>query len=927
MPVTSPALEFDVSGMSCGACAARIERALQGQAGVRTATVNLANSRATVQVDGAAPASAARLVATVEHLGYGLVARPAGERVDERADERTAPGGRRAARDPRWGPRLAVAMPLAAVIVVLTLLWPHAGWARWTVAGLCVPVQFWAGWPFLAGAAVRARARTVNMDTLVAIGTLTAFVFSTAELLFGPAVQAHAHAADPAGTPSAFGAHLHYDMAAVIIAFLLVGRWLEGRATRRASGAVRALVELAPAEARMVEPDSPGGERLVPASSLQVGDLVRVRPGERIPVDGRVIDGSSWVDESMLTGESMPLDKGPGDRVTGATLNGDGALTVEATAVGSATALAGIIRLVEEAQASKAPVQRLADRAAGIFVPVVLTLSAATFLGWWAVAHEPFVGLLAAVSVLIVACPCALGLATPLAIMVGTGRGASLGVLIKGGEVLERSRSIDTVVLDKTGTLTTGAMALREVVTTDGAAADQVLHFAAAAESRSEHPVGQAVVAAAQDRFGEVWPASVARFEAVRGAGVRAVVDGHQVAVGRPFLLERAGVAVPAALLRRATALEDAGCTTALVACDGVAIGALAVADTVKPEAAGTVAELSAMGLQVVMVTGDNPRTARAIGEEVGIGQVLAAVSPHGKAAEITRLQGDGSVVAMVGDGINDAPALVQADLGMAVGRGADVAIESADVILLSSDLDGVSTAVRLAQRTYETILQNLGWAFGYNAAALPLAAVGVLSPVLAAAAMGLSSVSVAANSLRLRRFGRRRQPGHPPTSAFGPAGGPAPEVAARRPGGSPRVARRRMGGGVRRRSLVAAWVAPLLLLGGLIGGARLVTAPGPRVDRTLFLDLGPQASRPPVVTVVHGERVRFLLHNEGAAPSEATLDMPGSAGRRAVVVRPHATVSVTMRAHRPGVPGMLLVGCPPGGPACTSTAIAVEVI
>jgi heavy metal translocating P-type ATPase len=908
VPVTSSALEFDVSGMTCGSCAARIERALRRQPGVSEANVNLATERASVSLDLASPADAGQLVATVEHLGYGLRQRrgrpPARTRADDDrgGDDRRHGGESVGGRDARWALRLAVAVPLTAVILILSLVWPHAGWARWTVAGLAVPVQFWAGWPFLVGAAIRARAWTASMDTLVAVGTLTAFVFSTAELLLGPGVQAHDHGPDPIGTPSAFGTHLHYDMAAVIITFLLLGRWLEARATRRASGAVRALLELAPQEAFVVDAAAPAGGRVVPASTVQVGAVVRVRPGEKIPVDGRVVDGTSAVDESMLTGESVPVDKGPGDQVTRATLNGRGVLTVEANAVGSATVLAGIIRLVEAAQGSKAPVQRLADRVAGIFVPVVLVLAAATFTGWWAVAHEPFVGLLAAVSVLIVACPCALGLATPLAIMVGTGRGASLGVLIKGGEVLERSRAIDTVVIDKTGTLTTGRMALCDVVTTGDLPVDELLLLAAGAEAGSEHPLGQAIVEAARCQLGERRLPVADGFEAVPGHGVRATVDGHAVTIGRSLLLEQQGIGIPAELAERAALEEQAGRTTVLVARDGRPVGALAVADTVKPGASSAVADLSGMGLGVTMVTGDNPRTAQAIAGELGIDRVLAAVVPGAKAAEIRRLQDRGSVVAMVGDGINDAPALVQADLGMAIGCGADVAIESSDVVLLSADLAGVATAIRLAQRTYGTILQNLGWAFGYNAAALPLAAVGLLNPVLAAAAMGLSSVSVAANSLRLRRFGR----GSSSRS-------------------SPDRERRRQVNGVRPGSLPAAWVAPLVLLALLIGGVRVLTAPGPRVDRTVYLEVSGAGYRPAEVTVANGERVRFVVHNAGSETSDAAIAPTAdrSATPERLVVRAGATASVT---HRVRGPGPLSIGCPAGARACPARPAVVIV-
>jgi len=781
-------------------------------------------------------------------------------------------------------------------VVVLSLLRPHAGWARWTVAGLSVPIQWWAGWPFLAGAIARGRARTANMDTLVAVGTLTAFAFSTAELLFGPSVQAHGHTADPAGTPSAFGSHLHYDMAALIIVFLLLGRWLEAGAAGRASGAVRALVELGADDAHLVDPDVPGGERQIAASDLQVGDVVVVRPGEKVPTDGTVIAGLSSVDESLLTGESLPVDKAAGDPVTGATLNGHGVLTVRAGAVGSATVLSEIIRLVEQAQGSKAPVQRLADRVAGIFVPVVFALAAATLAGWAAIAHRPFVGVLAAVSVLIVACPCALGLATPMAIMVGTGRGAAMGVLIKGGEVLERSRAIDTIVLDKTGTLTNGVMTLSAVVPAGGTTAEELLLRAGAAEAGSEHPVGQAIAEAARQLPGGATLAPAQGFEAVAGHGVRATIEGLDVIVGRLVLLVDRGIAVAPELAAQVADLQAAGRTVVLAAWDGEARGALALADGIKPGAADAVADLASMGFRLIMLTGDNWPTAKAVAAEVGIDEFVAEVAPQAKAAEIKRLQDEGLVVAMVGDGINDGPALVQADLGLAIGSGAQVAIESADIVLLQGDLAGVATATRLARRTYGTILQNLGWAFGYNAIAVPLAAIGLLNPALAGAAMGLSSVSVVANSLRLRRFGTDVRP----SSGWWPV---------------------RADGRVRRGSLVAAWVAPLVLLAGLIGAVKLVDAPGPRLDRTVYVDIAAADSQPPPLAVGAGERVRFIFRNHGPLVEEAEVGTgppapSGATSLAAVVVRPGATGSFTVRLPNSG---WLVLGCPAGRSACPS--------
>ncbi|HEY3238298.1 MAG TPA: copper-translocating P-type ATPase, partial [Acidimicrobiia bacterium] len=531
------------------------------------------------------------------------------------------------------------------------------------------------------------------------------------------------------------------------------------RAKGRASRAIKALLELGAKEARLVGDD--GTEQMVPVEQVRVGDRLRIRPGEKIPVDGEVEAGASAVDESMLTGESVPVDKQPGDRVAGATINAEGALTVRATAVGADTALAQIVRLVQEAQGSKAPVQRLADRISGVFVPVVALIALATFAGWWIIEGDPNGGLVAAVAVLIIACPCSLGLATPTAILVGTGRAAAMGILIKGGEVLERSKRIDTVVFDKTGTLTKGRMDLTDVVPVGGMDSDALLAKAAAVEDVSEHPVGRAVVDGARAR-GLVLPEATA-FRAIPGQGVQATVEGVVVAVGRRKLMAELNLAIPPALEDQAQCLEAEGKTAIFCGWDGQARGVLAVADTLKDDAVAAVADLASMGIEVVMITGDNRATGEAIAAQVGIGQVLAEVLPQDKVAEVRRLQDEGRVVAMVGDGVNDAPALVAADLGIAIGTGTDVAIESSDITLLSADLDGVATAIRLARRTFRTILQNLAWAFGYNIAAIPLAVAGLLNPIIAGAAMAFSSVSVVANSLRLAGFGKER-PGTPAT-------------------------------------------------------------------------------------------------------------------------------------------------------------------
>jgi cation-transporting ATPase V len=536
----------------------------------------------------------------------------------------------------------------------------------------------------------------------------------------------------------------------VIITFVVLGRFFEARAKGRAGQAIRALLELGAKEARVVRD---GRELMVPVEQVVAGDLLKVRPGEKVPTDGEVVAGASAVDESMLTGESVPVEKAVGDPVAGATVNTSGVLTVRATRVGSETALAQIVRLVEEAQASKGHIQRLADRVAGVFVPAVMAVALATFAGWALLAGDPQAGLVAAVAVLIISCPCALGLATPIAIMVGTGRGAELGVLIKGVEVLEQTRRITSVVFDKTGTLTRGEMALTDAEPVAGLEEAELLRRAGAVEADSEHPIGQAIAAAARQRVGSL--PEVTGFQALAGRGARAEVDRATVWVGRAKLMADAGLLMPGAIEEDLERLQEAGKTAVFAGWDGEVRGVLAVADTLKDDAAELVARLHGMGLEVAMLTGDNARTAQAIAGRVGIDRVLAEVLPDDKAGEIARLQREGHVVAMVGDGVNDAPALVQADLGIAIGTGTDVAIEASDLTLIRGNLAGVATAIELSRRTYRTIVQNLGWAFGYNVAAIPLAALGLLSPVVAGAAMALSSVSVVGNSLRLRRFGR----------------------------------------------------------------------------------------------------------------------------------------------------------------------------
>ena len=732
--------DLPVEGMTCGSCAARVQRILTRQDGVTRADVNYATGKARVELD--VDADLDHLAAAVERIGYRLVTEPAESDESEHlagagGSGTTAPADVEARHAAEWRRRTLVALPLTVVVVTISMGFMAAMEAspalRWTVFALTVPVQFWVGWPFLAEAVRRARHLTTNMDTLIAIGTLTAFVYSTVELLTG-------------------GAELYFEVAAGIIAFLAMGRWFEARAKSQAGSAMRALLELGAKEARVLRD---GQEVTVAIDDVVIGDRMRIRPGEKIPTDGIVVDGASAVDESMLTGESVPVEKSAGSTVAGATINAGGVLTVEATAVGSDTTLARIVALVEEAQSGKAPVQRLADRVSSVFVPFVIVIAVLAWAGWLLIAGDATGGLLAAVAVLIIACPCALGLATPTAIMVGTGRGADLGILIKSVEVLERTREVTTVVFDKTGTLTTGEMTVVDVTPAAGVSEETLLSAAGAVEDASEHPIGRAVATAATERGLALAPVSA--FESVAGHGVRAdvAVEGQPttVWVGRRKLVAEAGFVLPAALDEAMTAREAEGATAVLVGWDGEVRGVLAVADTLKDDAADAVAGLSAMGLDVAMITGDNARTAEAIAGRVGIDRVMAEVLPAEKVSEVARLQAAGERVAMVGDGVNDAPALVQADLGIAIGQGTDVAIEAADLTLLRADLAGVPTAIRLSRRTYRTIVENLWWAFGYNTAAIPLAAVGLLNPLIAGAAMAFSSVSVVANSLRLRRF------------------------------------------------------------------------------------------------------------------------------------------------------------------------------
>jgi len=717
MTTTTPErLELPIEGMSCASCAARVERSLNRLEGV-TASVNHATEKAAVEYDPSL-ANPELLVDTVEQAGYSA---RLPEDVPNEAEDRNA--GLRT--------RLVVASVLSVPVLVLSMVsaLEFAHW-QWLALALATPVVLWAGRPFHVAAWKSLRHRTATMDTLVSLGTLTAWSWSVVALVFLD------------------GADTYLEVASVVTAFVLAGRYLEARAKHAAGAALRALAEVGAKEAALVDLD--GHERRVPIDHVAVGDRFVVRPGEKIATDGVVVEGRSAVDQSLLTGESVPIEVAPGDRVAGATVNVGGRLVVEAERVGADTALAQIARLVAAAQSGKAPVQRLADRVSGIFVPIVIVLAAATLAYWLVTGSGWTFAFSAAVAVLIVACPCALGLATPTALLVGTGRGAQLGILIKGPEVLESTRLVDTIVLDKTGTVTRGSMSLVEVVGADGVEPAEALRIVGALEQASEHPVARAIADAAR---GDGRMSAVEAFANREGMGVEGVVDTHAVVAGRPAFLAERGVVLGADLGAAVAAAQAEGRTAVAAAWDGEARAVFVVADTVKPSSADAVAELRGLGLRPVLLTGDNEVAARAVAREVGIDDVIADVLPAGKAATIAELQGRGATVAMVGDGVNDAPALAQADLGLAIGTGTDVAIEASDLTLVSGDLRAAADAIRLSRRTLATIKGNLFWAFAYNVAALPLAAAGYLNPLIAGGAMALSSVFVVSNSLRLRRF------------------------------------------------------------------------------------------------------------------------------------------------------------------------------
>ena len=723
-------VELSVDGMTCASCANRIEKKLNKIDGV-TATVNFATEKA--RVEFGADVTTEQLVTTVEDAGYHahLPSDPTVADDDPVDTLRT-----------RLLICLVLTVPVVATAMVPALQFDY--W-QWVSLALAIPVVLWGAWPFHRAAWANLRHGAATMDTLISMGTLAALGWSVYALLWGSAgTPGMTHTFELTIGRTDGSGNVYFEAAAGVTTLILAGRYFENRSKRRAGAALRAMLELGAKDVTVLRD---GAEQHIPIEALAVGDEFVVRPGEKIATDGVVVQGRSAVDASLLTGESVPVEVEPGSEVVGATVNADGRLVVRANRVGSDTALAQISRLVEEAQNGKAHAQRLADRISGVFVPIVIALSVAT-LGFWIGTGGPVAAAFtAAVAVLIIACPCALGLATPTALMVGTGRGAQLGILIKGPEVLESTDRVDTILLDKTGTVTTGTMTLVDVITADGKQPDQVLRLAGALENSSEHPIARAIAAGARTRHAEL-PA-VADFTNLQGLGVRGVVDGADVTVGRARLFTQ----MPDELVEAMRTAESEGKTAVVVGGQGAAIGVLVVADAVKPTSADAVEELRTLGLTPILLTGDNEATARSVAAQVGIDEVIAGVLPAEKVDVVKRLQADDKIVAMVGDGVNDAAALAQADLGLAMGSGSDVAIEASDLTLVRDDLRSVPDAIRLSRATLATIKGNLFWAFAYNVAALPLAAAGLLNPMIAGAAMAFSSVFVVSNSLRLRRF------------------------------------------------------------------------------------------------------------------------------------------------------------------------------
>ena len=753
-------VDLDITGMTCAACSARIEKGLSRLPGVTQANVNLALETGHIEY-AAGTLKPSDITTKIKQLGYGAelqLTQEASTSVRERELQR---------KKWKWMISALLSIPLLWAMVghfsfTSGIYVPELFLNPWFQLLLATPVQFVIGWQFYVGAYKALRNGSANMDVLVALGTSAAFFYSLYLTLTSGVWPAGgigegmnhgtmgAEVTTAAGTAAMPMVELYYETSAILITLILLGKWFEAVAKGRSSQAIKSLIELAPREARVIRD---GQEVLIPATYVAVGDLVLVKPGDSIPVEGIVQEGQSSVDESMLSGESLPVDKKPGDSVTGATLNKNGVLRIQATHVGSDTALSQIIKVVEQAQGSKAPIQRIADVISGIFVPIVVGIAVLTFLIWYLfVSPGEFGGSLEkAIAVLVIACPCALGLATPTSVMAGSGRAAEYGILFKGGEHLESAQQIQTVVLDKTGTVTQGKPVLTDVVTAPGWTETELLKRVGAAEQSSEHPLAEAIVHGIREKG--LLLESVATFENIPGYGVRATVSGEEILVGTRRLLADANVEIPAESIQQMNHLEEQGRTAMLVAAQGRWAGIIAVADTIKDTSREAIGRLQAMGIDVIMITGDNERTARAVAEQAGIQNVLAEVLPEGKAAEVKKLQESGRKVAMVGDGINDAPALATADIGMAIGTGTDVAMEAADITLMRGDLNSIADAIEMSRRTMGNIKQNLFWALGYNVIGIPIAAAGFLAPWLAGAAMAFSSVSVVLNALRLQRL------------------------------------------------------------------------------------------------------------------------------------------------------------------------------